>query len=310
MRKFDREHPIHLLFFSREARCKSMLVRATAMVSPPPADSFLEVARRDGSPLAEGTFDHARVFVESPGLCLVRMADAISGRVGKGALSRGAALIRLVALGMEFCGSYARNAEDPWHGDISYDLAPLCSWSGLQQYVEGASLMHGRPLARRAAARVRDGAGSPHETLLSLAIRLPPALGGAGLPEPLANEPLVWPEDVRGHLKHRTMRPDLHWPQYLLASEYQGGTHGDGTAFVEDSNRIQDYQSCNYLVFPATYEDIRETHCLGDYLAKLVRVMARYEGRGFGREKNALLLDPNVIQARAVLIANLLPPRG
>ena len=310
MRAFDREHPISLLSFSREARCRSELVQAATLLTPPPPGSFLEVARCDGSPLAEGVFDRARVYVEAPGLCLIHMADSVSERIRAGSLSREAALIRLAALGMELCGSYARNSEDPGRGVSAFELDPLCSWTDLQRYVGSTGRMRGRPLARRAAGYVRDGSGSPHETLLSLAYRLPPALGGARLAEPLANEPLAWPQNTLGPLKHRTMRPDFHWPQYLLASEYLGAVHGDETSFVEDSNRIQDYQSCNYMVFPATYEDIRETHRLGDYLTKLIRVMARYEGERFAREKNALLLDPDVTQARAVLIANLLPPRG
>lgn len=308
MRELDRGRPLSLLSFSREARCKSDLVRAVTLLSSPPPGSFLEVARADGLPLAEGVFDRARIFVESPGLCLIRRADALSERVRAGSLLQGAAVVRLAALGMELCGSYARDPGDPGRGSIAYGLDPLCSWTDLLRYVGSATRVRGLPLARKAACLVRDGSASPHETLLSLAFRLPPALGGAGLAEPLANEPLTWPSDARGVLKHRTMRPDFHWPQYLLASEYLGGVHGGGNAFVEDSNRIQDYQSCGYAVFPATYEDVRETRRLGAYLARLVRVMARYEGEAFAREKNEMLLDPEVTQARAVLIANLLPP--
>lgn len=306
----DRDRPLRLLSFSREARCKSNLVRPVTLTAPPPPGSFLEVARADGSPLAEGVYDRARIFVEGPGLCVVHMASSISGRVHDGSLTRNAAVVRLAALGMELCGSYSRDPGSPGRGDTAFGLDPLCSWSELESYVQDAARMHGRPLARRAVGHVRDGSASPHETLLSLAFRLPAALGGAGLAEPLANERLVWPNAARGYLKHRTMRPDFHWPQYLLASEYLGSVHGDGDAFVEDSDRIQDYQSCGYAVFPATYDDIRETHRLGGYLARLVRVMARYEGGRFAREKNEMLLDPEVTQARAALIANLLPPRS
>lgn len=308
MARPSRERPLRLLSFSREARCKSGAVRASTLLAHPPEGSFLEVVRADGSPLAEGAFDRARLFVESPGLCLVHNARSLSGRVGSGVLARDSAVIRLAALGMELCGSYARNPESPGRGVSTFGLEPVCSWAELRSYVEGAGHLHGLSLARRAVGCVRDGSGSPHETLLSLAFRLPPAQGGAGLAEPLANAPLEWPEGSRGILKHHTMRPDFHWPQYRLASEYLGGVHGAAGAFVEDSNRIQDYQSCDYTVFPATYEDIRDARRLGAYLARLIRVMAKYEGAAFAREKNAMLLDPDVTRARALLIANLLPP--
>lgn len=309
MRTPAREHPLQVLSFSREARCKSDFVHPSAMLCDPPDNSFLEVARTDEAPLAEGVGSQARLFVETPALSLIRMSHSMERRVRDGAFSHDAALIRLAALAMEMCGTYARDPIDPGRGTTTYDVSPLCSRTELDAFLTQAPRLHGIRLARQATALARDDSGSPHETLLSFAFRLSAQMGGAEFAEPLPNTPLAWPDHARPLLKHHAMRPDFHWPQYLLASEYLGGKHGEGDEYVEDSNRVQDYQSCGYSVFPATYEDIRSTHALGRYLARLVRVMALHEDDRFAREKNELLLDPDVIQARAVLIAHLLPPR-
>lgn len=304
----SREHPVHLTFFSREARCKSVRARSTSVLGELPEGAFLEVVRADGTPLAEGAGERAHLFVESPGLCLVRMAHLMERRVNASSLTLNAALVRLAGLGMELCGTYARDPCDPGRGMSTFGLPPVAPAGEVARFLSGAPRMRGLALARRAATFVRDGSGSPHETLLSLAYRLAPSLGGAELAEPRANETIEWPDDALPLLKHRTMRPDFYWPQYRTASEYLGGVHGRDGAYVEDSNRIQDYQSCRLTVFPATYEDIRSSRALGSYIMRIVRAMARYEGEGWARRKEAALLDPEACQARGVLIAHLLPP--
>ena len=303
------EKPLHLAFPSRGARTKSSCIAPSAVLNELPEGAYLEVVPTGGAPLAEGLHDRVRLFVESPGLSLVRMAHHLGRRVAAGTFSEDAAIIRLAGLGMEFCGSFARDPQDPGRGISTFELPAVVHAQDILSLLDNLPRMRGLRLARKAAAYVRDDSGSPHETLLSLAYRLPPKMGGAGFAEPLANAPLVWPEraQARGILKHRSMRPDFHWPQYLLASEYLGGVHGKPSSLAEDSNRIQDYQSCDYSVFPATYEDIRSTQALGSYLARLARIMALYEGEGFARRIERVLLDPDVRQARAVLIAHLLP---
>ena len=304
------EKPLRLAFPSRAARTKSSCIAPSAVLNGLPEDAYFEVVRADGAPLAEGLHDRVRLFVESPGLSLVRMAHHLGRRIAAGTFSEDAAIIRLAGLGMEFCGSFARDPQDPGRGISTFDLPAVGHAQDILNLLDSLPRMRGLRLARKAAAYVRDDSGSPHETLLSLAYRLPPKMGGVEFAEPLANAPLVWPEQAKaqGILKHQSMRPDFHWPQYLLASEYLGGVHGKPSSLAEDSNRIQDYQSCDYSVFPATYEDIRNTQALGSYLARLARVMALYEGEGFARRIERVLLDPDVRQARAVLIAHLLPP--
>lgn len=302
------EQPINLAFPSRRSRSKSSAVRSTAILNALPNGAFLEVARVDGSPLAEGLGDRARLFVESPALCLVRMAHFLDRRVAAEALTREAALVRLAGLGMELCGTYACDASDPGRGDCAFDLPAVSQAQEVLSFLEEMPRMRGLRLARKAATYVRDGSAPPHETLLSLAYRLPGGLGGVEFAEPLANDQLAWPDHAAGLLKHKTMRPDFRWPQYLLASEYLGEVHKKPGSLAEDSNRIQDYQSCDYSVFPATYEDIRSAQALGGYLARPARIMAKFEGPEFARRTESLLTDPKVVAARAVLVAHLLPP--
>lgn len=79
--------------------------------------------------------------------------------------------------------------------------------------------------AREALRLSRVGADSPPETLLRL------ALGAAGLPEPEVNVPIV---DADGVLHHE---PDLGYPKYRVAVQYEGAGHSDPEQVARDISR-------------------------------------------------------------------------
>lgn len=95
--------------------------------------------------------------------------------------------------------------------------AQLDQWSGRR----------GARGLRRALARSRDRVDSPMETRLRLIFE------DAGLPEPTVNE---WVRDANGDPVHR---PDLSWPTWKVAADYDGTHHNDRDSLedVRDGRR-------------------------------------------------------------------------
>ncbi|UNK45087.1 hypothetical protein [Arthrobacter sulfonylureivorans] len=79
--------------------------------------------------------------------------------------------------------------------------------------------------AREALALARLGADSPPETRLRLAML------SAGLPEPEVNKPI---RNDDGDTLHA---PDLSLPEYRIAIEYEGESHGNADQIVRDIER-------------------------------------------------------------------------
>ena len=88
--------------------------------------------------------------------------------------------------------------------------------------------------AREALGLARVGADSAQETKLRL------ACGRSGLPEPLLNVPTL--------LADGTVRtPDQSYPEYKVATEYDGGTHNDPQQVERDVRRAEDYERAGWL---------------------------------------------------------------
>lgn len=89
--------------------------------------------------------------------------------------------------------------------------------------------------ARLALEQVRTGADSAPETRLRL------ALERAGLPEPELNIPVV--------LSHGVVRqPDLAYPLFLVAVEYDGDVHSETRQIVRDIAREEDFARAGWAL--------------------------------------------------------------
>ncbi|MFC0674149.1 hypothetical protein [Brachybacterium hainanense] len=103
-------------------------------------------------------------------------------------------------------------------------------WASLQELRMVVERNAGRPgivQMRRVLDRVRVGADSPMETELRL------ALEDAGLPEAQLNLPLLGP---RGESLHE---PDLQWPTWRVACEYEGAGHRTAAQMRRDIDRAE-----------------------------------------------------------------------
>ncbi|GAA1719882.1 hypothetical protein [Brachybacterium phenoliresistens] len=106
-------------------------------------------------------------------------------------------------------------------------IEPFSTPDLLAAVVEDGAGRPGVRSARAALGLVRIGADSPRETELRL------ALGEAGVPEPLLNVPIVGPG---GRLLHE---PDLQWPRFRVAAEYEGEHHRTPEQIARDIDRAE-----------------------------------------------------------------------
>lgn len=102
---------------------------------------------------------------------------------------------------------------------------PYATKESLQAVIDRHSGKRGIRKARLALELSRIGADSPPETLLRL------ALADAGLPEPLVNTPIL---DAVGNPHHQ---PDLSYPEYRVAVEYEGAGHSEPGQVERDISR-------------------------------------------------------------------------
>lgn len=102
---------------------------------------------------------------------------------------------------------------------------PYATKESLQAVIDRHSGKRGIRKARLALELSRIGADSPPETLLRL------FLADAGLPEPLVNTPVL---DAAGNPHHE---PDLSFPEYRVAVEYEGAGHSEPGQVERDISR-------------------------------------------------------------------------
>ncbi len=116
----------------------------------------------------------------------------------------------------------------------------------------------GRPGGRRASwvFGLTDGcAQSPPESHLRVRLML------AGLPRPVAQHPIRVPAGL-------VLHPDLAWPEFRVAVEYDGQWHADPDRMHLDRRRLNQFVEAGWLVlhvtgrrllkeFPALVREIR-----------------------------------------------------
>ncbi|GLB67930.1 hypothetical protein [Arthrobacter mangrovi] len=111
---------------------------------------------------------------------------------------------------------------------------PYCTLDELALLIGRHPGKSGIWLARQALDLARVGADSAPETRLRL------ALGRAGLPEPLLNCPIV---DDSGKEWHS---PDMSYPKYRLAIEYQGEPHTQPLQVRRDIRRAENVAAAGW----------------------------------------------------------------
>ncbi|GAB2542050.1 hypothetical protein [Brachybacterium huguangmaarense] len=140
-------------------------------------------------------------------------------------------------------------------------------YATLNELRDGARAMgsrRGAATMRRALERARVGSDSPQETALRL------ALIGAGLPEPVLNVAIA---DARGD---RVAGPDLQWPRFRVAAEYEGPHHRTREQLDRDIDRADAMRRAGWVEVRVTARDARE-----GWWAAIQRVRRALQERGW-----------------------------
>jgi hypothetical protein len=117
--------------------------------------------------------------------------------------------------------------------------------------------------ARLALEQARVGADSAPETRLRL------ALARAGLPEALLNVPTELRDGV-------VRQPDLSYPEYRVAAEYDGDGHSEAGQVVRDIAREEDYSRAGW-----TLVRLSRRHMAADARSAVVKVRAALLDHGW-----------------------------
>jgi hypothetical protein len=302
---FSADRPLHLWVPGKGQRIHCLAVRSHVHAAFLPEGSFLQLAPSTASH-ARSFPDELRIFVDAPSLCLSQLSVGFSRLVRLGRLSEQTALVRLAATGMELVGSYARDPSDPLNGPCTYGVAPMCSVDKLAERLHALDGVRGRKMATRVSRWLSSGSASPAETTLDLSLTLPVSLGGLLVRHALLNEPLRFTDHQLSLMAHSSMRPDLYWPEWRLALEYNGRKFHEGSAsLAEDAARVQDYQTCGITVFPVTSANLRNVTALEALALRIGQATLPFEGRAERDRIRRAISDDKAHAARILMLAEL-----
>lgn len=306
--------PLDLVFADKAERRRSKLIRPHyGDASAPGSSSRLAIST--GILRSAGLPGDLRIFVDSPAKAFLNAAEKLSRLQGSGKVDHASAILRLISLGSELCGSYSRDPLKPHGADVTYKIAPASSAEEIKAYLHLHDRARGIALAREAAAHLADGLASPLECAFYYALTLQPRLGGASFPKPLINKPLVEtspaegvPSDDFSFSHNSRITPDLQWPLSSLgiAVEVDGFVfHSDKQAFNTDRLRDQDCAQRGYQVIHVTHANLASVESLERILALLIDKAADRLPRSRVANLRRNLANPKASERRATLIAIL-----
>ena len=241
LKDFPQSGLVRLVVASPSKRCRVRNVSCRVFAPPVPKGAFVC--------LAEGA------YACSPAFAFVRSALEVE-------------FTDLVKLGFEITGSYrlASTSEQGFRSD-----PPLATYRQLGPF----SSQSGLPGARRAANALRfviPGSASPMETALSMALTLPNAKGGYGLPAPQLNAAVDVPRADWRIAFGRQFRCDLLWPEVGFAVEYDSDMfHTPSSKIAHDAKRRNALSSLGITVLTVTRAQFSSVHGLDQVASQVAK---------------------------------------
>lgn len=231
------------------------------------------------------------VFVQSPANVVLSMAQRLRRMETVKKMGHHQAVLMLVKLCLELCGTYAHDPFDPINGDVTYDVMPATNGAELREVLELPGAERGLSLAREAAALTYDLSGSPQESCMGPALFFATSLGGLALCDFEANKPLRLTSAERAAIGNRTITPDFTLMDYRSVVEYLGSIHAEGQNPRIDHRRSLDYQTLGLREFGFWYDDVRSQ---GDFMrsaARIVTAIEQFDGPDARRRFQRLASD-------------------
>ena len=238
-------------------------------------------------------------------------------------------------LGHELCGTFTRDASDPYNGPITYGVRPVTSVERIRQFLDEARNIHGLDEARKSVEYLNDNAWSPTESLIAALLRLPMDSLGYGFGELVLN-PRVFPNAVLPGAAHSRV-PDIMIGGTPVGVNYDGAVHLDLDSIVDaareleanpeliqaqasltravrdvrakvvdDIRRNRELAAGGLAVFPVVKEDLYTKGGLDQVVAHLIAVIEHSTGRDMSEQKRVLRMK-RLSNARWNMALSLLP---
>ena len=178
------------------------------------------VVHASGLEYPDGSFLQAGdgLYCSAPELCFVQLGAMFDD-------------LRLIEVGYELCSSYTFDAT----GHLRSDIPPATTPETLLGYFDRGPPAPGIKRARRAGARIRSGAASPMEAIVSMLLTLPNRLGGRALPGCELNKRIKLTPEAAAVYGRKSCVCDLFWPG--LDVEYNGRAFHEGRMREDERRR-------------------------------------------------------------------------
>lgn len=149
--------------------------------------------------------------------CVDRGTYVAAPELALAQMSHGLSISKLIALGMELCGSYS-----PLRGDCVWNLAALTNAVRLRWLAGFLDGCRGAKKFRRASQYILDNSASPMESKLAMLLSLPRPMGGFGCEPPQLNRRIELTARAKRECARSYLVADLFFPNAGVDVEYQG----------------------------------------------------------------------------------------
>lgn len=199
--------------------------------------------------------DHG-LFVPSPELCLLEVA-------------RTASMPELIMLGSALCGAFVL---DPSRKSGLGQRKPFATRESIVAFAEACAGHRGVENLRRAMVFLKEGAASPPEVFLNMALTLPGRLGGFGLTRCVSNKAIKLSKRAASIAERSTVVPDLLWDEARVAVEYDSNSeHLSPIQVTRDAKKRMALEADGYTVITVTTSQLAQVKPMEDIASEIAR---------------------------------------
>ncbi len=277
--RIPESEPLGVLVPNARSRIRSRDFACTVLKRPRGAHPFLRLVSRDNRLLGPLVPEDSNVYALSAPNIVLGMAKRLRQRVIDGKLTKRVAVLMLLKLCLELCGTFAHSPHDPKRGAVVYGIEPSLNTKDLLLFLSDSGTEQGLALARKASALAYDLSGSPQESFMGPALFGSVDSGGLALAPFVANKALVLNAEQRALIEGRTITPDFYLSDYNSVIEFKGDVHNTGDNPRIDHVRDLDYQTLGIRDFSFVYDDVRTQEAFNKSAARIVVAIAQRDGQ-------------------------------
>jgi len=207
-------------------------------------------------------------------------------------------LAKLIALGLEICGSYSLPPKPSAGADKNetekalYNMPQLSSQKKLKAFISRMKGWVGQKQALKALRYIADSSASPMETALFILLTLPYRYGGYGFPSPELNGRIDPEKGAKRFVGREYYRGDLLWRKAGVVAEYNSDAEHTGPEKIaSDAIRRGDLDLCGIYEVTVTKRQLYNSELLENaavQISKKIGRQLRYKDPGFSKARHEL----------------------